>query len=357
MKKDDKASISLKKVILVSIILLFVMGIAVFAVNSRVYNVKIILSNGYEMSVITSKTKVSDILEENHIILLPNELVTPSLDEDISDNKTIRIYEGTSNVQVVSEVIQTENCCEDEQHQHKQQDEIVREENSSEISAEKLLAENYSSIVEKIITEQIVIPYETTTNDVSTGTQPKREVVVTRGVDGLKEVTSKIKYKNEIEIERTVMSENMIKEAKTKVIEIKDAPITSRNSEVRVATTNPASTASTDLAQRVAGITPTVRTMNTSGYCACVSCCGKSNGMTSSGAKASQWYTIAAGRGYAIGTVIYIPYFADKPNGGWFVVQDRGGAISNSSIDVFFGSHSAALSFGRKNLECYIYEF
>ena len=51
MKKDDKASISLQKVISVGIILIFLMGITVFAVNSKVTNVKIILSNGYEITV------------------------------------------------------------------------------------------------------------------------------------------------------------------------------------------------------------------------------------------------------------------------------------------------------------------
>lgn len=345
MKKDDKASISLKKVIGVSVILLFTMGITVFAVNSKVTNVKIILSNGYEMAVLTSKTKVSEILDENHIILLPNELVTPSLDKDISDNKTIRISENNSDVQIISEEIQT---IEDSTEQNI--------ENSSQITVEKLLEENYGCIVEKIVTEQIVIPYETTTKDVSRETGNKREVIVSKGIDGFKKVTSKIKYKNDVEIEKVVMSEEIIKEPVTKVVEIRDAVVTSRNSEVRVPTTNPAETASTELAKRVEGITPTVRTMNTSGYCACVSCCGKTNAVTASGEVAAEWYTIAAGRGYAIGTVIYIPYFANMPNGGWFVVQDRGGAISNSSIDVFFGSHSAALTFGRKNLECYIYE-
>ena len=60
MKKDDKASISLKKVISISIILLFVMGIGVMAASSKLNNVKIILSDGYEMDVLTSKTKISD---------------------------------------------------------------------------------------------------------------------------------------------------------------------------------------------------------------------------------------------------------------------------------------------------------
>ena len=95
MKKDDKASISLKKVISISIILLFVMGIGVMAASSKLNNVKIILSDGYEMDVLTSKTKISEILDENHIIMLPNEKVIPGLDEEIPDNKTIKIAKNS----------------------------------------------------------------------------------------------------------------------------------------------------------------------------------------------------------------------------------------------------------------------
>ena len=34
------------------------------------------------------------------------------------------------------------------------------------------------------------------------------------------------------------------------------------------------------------------------------------------------------------GLVVYIPYFANYSNGGWFVVEDRGGAITDAHIDV-----------------------
>ena len=136
--------------------------------------------------------------------------------------------------------------------------------------------------------------------------------------------------------------------------------VTSRASEGRVATTNPAATSSASLAQKVSGITPTVRTLNASAYTA--STCGKAPGssgygITASGARATAWYTVAAGSGYKLGTVIYIPYFANKPNGGWFVVQDRGGAISNNKLDVYMDTYNECISFGRRNLECYIYEF
>lgn len=138
------------------------------------------------------------------------------------------------------------------------------------------------------------------------------------------------------------------------MVQVNKKVITSRSSNERT-TYNPATTASTTLAKQVEGKTPQVKTFNTSAYCSCSKCCGKSTGITSSGAKATSWYTLAAGSGYPIGTIIYIPYFKDKPNGGWFVVQDRGGAISNSKLDVYMSTHSQALQFGRRTLECYVY--
>ena len=69
MKNDDKASISLKKIVCISIILIFLLSIGVMAGNVKVNNVKIILSSGYEMDVITTKTSIKDILDENHIVL------------------------------------------------------------------------------------------------------------------------------------------------------------------------------------------------------------------------------------------------------------------------------------------------
>ena len=55
----------------------------------------------------------------------------------------------------------------------------------------------------------------------------------------------------------------------------------------------------TDLSETVEGIIPTVVTLNTSSYCPCIECCGKTDGITA----------------------------------------------------------SEALQYGRKNLECYVYEF
>lgn len=126
---------------------------------------------------------------------------------------------------------------------------------------------------------------------------------------------------------------------------------------LQTSTTQMVTTNTNELAKRVVGMTPTIRTLNTSSYCSCEYCCGKTDGITASGEKVQAWHTVAAGKEYEIGTIIYIPALADKPNGGWFIVQDRGGAIKNGKLDIYLNTHEEALQYGRQMLECYIYEF
>ena len=69
MKNEEKASISIMKSICVSIILILISGIGVMAVSTNLKDVKIVLQNGYELTVLTAKSAISEILEENNIIL------------------------------------------------------------------------------------------------------------------------------------------------------------------------------------------------------------------------------------------------------------------------------------------------
>ena len=83
MIKNEKASISIRKIAFISIILIFGLGVSVMATNLQLNNVKIILSNNYELNILTTKTKVKDVLDESHIIVLPEEIVVPDLEADI----------------------------------------------------------------------------------------------------------------------------------------------------------------------------------------------------------------------------------------------------------------------------------
>ncbi len=88
------------------------------------------------------------------------------------------------------------------------------------------------------------------------------------------------------------------------------------------------------------------------GYCPCKKCCGKTNGITSSGAKAQAGVTVAMPKGYSFGTKLLIKDTKGNllNSGKSYVVQDRGGAIKNKKIDIFFNSHDEALKFGKRTV-------
>lgn len=89
-------------------------------------------------------------------------------------------------------------------------------------------------------------------------------------------------------------------------------------------------------------------TFETTAYCSCAACCGKSDGITASGARATAGHTIAAPSSYGFGTQIEI-------DGVLYTVEDRGGAIKNNRIDIFFDSHQAANNYGRRTVEGKVY--
>ncbi len=204
--KPEKSLLPLKRILAIVLILFIIMGmIGVMASNERLISVKIVLSSGYEMNVMTTSSKVSDILTENHIIVLEDERVTPKVDEELSDDKTITI---TSANQV----------------------ELAKE---NYFSAEEIL-QSYTSIVEKLITVQETIPFETITKDVSNGSSDVQNRVTQIGVNGIREVVYRVKYQNGEEIERTEVSSTVIKEPVNKIVEVRTVTVTSRSSAVYV---------------------------------------------------------------------------------------------------------------------------
>ena len=91
-------------------------------------------------------------------------------------------------------------------------------------------------------------------------------------------------------------------------------------------------------------------------YCGCAICCDRAGANTADGSRPKQYHTIATSKDYKFGTNVYLPYFKGAINSGIFEVEDRGGAIVNDRIDVFFNSHQEALNFGRRTITMYVLE-
>lgn len=305
MKIEHKRSISIIKIICVSLILLALSGAGVMVMATQVNTVTITLASGYQLTVFTNKTNVADILSENNIVIEENERVTPDLNQEITTENSIVIRDKSIQEIQVAKI----------------------SESGIETTLEEIL-DSYSPVVEKIVTEEEEIPFETITKDVSNSSENTKNKVIQQGENGVKQVTYKIKYKNEQEIERTKLSEVIIKQPKDKIVQVQN----------NVTTRSTAATRGTG-----------VQVYKVTGYCACKKCCGKTNGITASGTQATAGRTVAASSQFSFGTKLSI-------NGTTYTVEDRGGAIKGNKIDVYFNTHAEALAWGVKYLPVEVVE-
>jgi 3D (Asp-Asp-Asp) domain-containing protein len=85
--------------------------------------------------------------------------------------------------------------------------------------------------------------------------------------------------------------------------------------------------------------------MEATGYCSCSKCCGKSDGITATGVKASELTVSADWSVLPPGTRVYISGVGER------IVQDRGGGIQGNRLDVWCPDHKTAKNFGRQTLE------
>ena len=317
MDKKDEASISIMKIIGISLIIILVFGVSVMATEIDIRSVQITMANGYKMTVVTTKTNVEEILEDNNIVVEDDERVTPSLDDEITDsNKIVITNKSEQEVQIAK-----------------------LSESGVETSIDEIL-KSYSPIIEKIVVEQETIPYETITKDASQGSEDTKNKVIQQGEDGIREITYKVKYQNEEEIEKIKLSETVVKEPVNKIVQVQ-RNITSRaGSTVAKTASNNASTG-----------TPTgpTRIFKVTAYCSCAKCCGKVTGRTASGSHAVAGKTVAASGQFAFGTKLNI-------NGQEYTVEDRGGAIQGNRIDIYMNSHAEALAWGVKYLPVQVVE-
>lgn len=307
MKKEEKASISIMKIICISIILILISGIGVMAVNTNLKDIKIVLQNGYELTALTSKSTVSEVLEENNIVLDENQKTIPEANEEVTAGAVIKIVDKSYNEVQIAKV----------------------SEEGVQTTLEDLL-NNYAPITEKVVTEQVEIPYETVTkNSAGTSTNTTNKVLQ-QGKNGLKEVTYKIKYQNDVEIEKTQLSEKVITEPVNKIVQVNK--VTSRSgTTTRAAVVTAATTTSGTQVYKITA------------YCSCAKCCGKATGRTAMGTKATAGRTVAASGKFAFGTKLNI-------NGHVYTVEDRGGAINGNKIDIYVNSHAEALAWGVRYL-------
>lgn len=302
MNKKDSASISIMKIIGVSLIFILIFGVSVMATEIDIRSVEITMANGYKMTVVTTKTNVSEILSDNNIVVEEDERVSPELNAEITESNKIEIINKSEQEVQIAKI----------------------SESGIETTLDEIL-KSYAPIIEKIVVEEEKIPFETITKDASQGATDTKNKVIQQGEDGIKQITYKVKYQNDEEIEKTKISEEIVKEPVDKIVQVQ-MNTTSRSTSSRTTTTG------------------TTKIFKVTAYCSCSKCCGgHASGYTSSGTKAAAGRTVAASSQFAYGTKLII-------NGKEYTVEDRGGAVTGDKIDIYMNSHAEALAWGVKYL-------
>lgn len=88
-------------------------------------------------------------------------------------------------------------------------------------------------------------------------------------------------------------------------------------------------------------------------YDVCSKCCGKTNGITASGAHATPYSTVAVDPSVIpLGAVVLVDY-GDGVGLRRYRAEDTGGAIKGNHIDLCVGSHDEALQMGRRTATVY----
>lgn len=87
-------------------------------------------------------------------------------------------------------------------------------------------------------------------------------------------------------------------------------------------------------------------------YCCCVECCGKSDGITYSGVKATPGVTVAVDTSIIpLGSDVLVDYGDGEIH--YYRADDTGSAIKGNKLDLCVGSHQEAINLGVRTATVY----
>lgn len=199
---------------------------------------------------------------------------------------------------------------------------------------------------DKLVKESVVqIPFSTEKRNNPELNQGQKNVIKS-GQNGKKTVRTEITYRDGKEISRKVLSETVISEPVSAIVEIgtKIDPeaVAVAGSNVITAPDGTVYTYSK------------VITCNASAYDASYASNGKWGAVTATGKALRSGMVAVDPRVIPLGTKLYI----EAPDGSWVygyaVAEDTGGAIKGNKIDLFYPTRSAALQFGRRTANVYV---
>lgn len=318
------------------------------------YKVVTINVDGKEMKATTLKWTVQGVLEQNNIVLAPKDKIEPSLEESLKRGDSINIKKAKEVILLVDgkeRKIQTPETSIEEMLKS----EKITVDNNDRVSPQKSakiksgLKVEVVRVEEKLVTSKEAIDFDTETKE-NSNLESGTKKVVQKGEKGEKEIVTKIIYEDGKEFSKKVVSEKVIKEPKSQIIE--------KGTKKKVVTTTKKDKSSSNSSKGNSSSNSSGGSGNSGNLSykrklVMEATAYSGDGITATGTKPVRnpggYSTIAVDpRVIPLGTKVYIEGY------GYAIAADTGGAIKNNIIDLFMNSSSECRNWGRRNVTVYI---
>ncbi|MGD9473388.1 MAG: G5 domain-containing protein [Eubacteriaceae bacterium] len=265
----------------------------------------------------TGAQTVSDLLEEEGIVLGELDRVEPSKDELLADTSEVNVIRVTvgelpGKVSIPYNTIEQENPNLTVGTRQVTQAGV----NGSKTIVERVLFENNEEVLQ--VTSSEIVSKEAVDEIVQVGTK----AVEVKPVETAPVVTEETTQTTPTQVETPVVTTPV------------ETPAVVTPTESNVTNNNTQTTGIPEGAVKM--------TLNCTAYTA-------TGNATASGVMPQANHTIAAWSGLPFGTKVYIPALNTT-----FTVEDRGGAVTQGIIDIYMDSYEECIQFGRQNLEAYV---
>lgn len=326
------------KVFFIAMLIFMCIVIGIFGMEKSVN----IVIDGKEMSIMTYKNNVKDILEKNNIALGPKDIVEPDLNSKIKSGDTIRIEKAINiQLQVDGKTKTVATTADNVEEMLKEEGVVLGAEDKVSPSREEVTKADLKVVVTRVESkvEKKVEAIEFTTEvkkdgDMKEGTKK----VVQEGTAGEKEIQYKVVYENGKEVSRQVVAEKITKKPTNKVV----AMGTLKTVKLSRGNLNYSSKIRMRATAYTSSFKDTGKRPGDRGF-----------GVTASGTKTKRnpdgYSTVAVDpRVIPLGTKLYIEGY------GFAIAEDTGGAIKGNKIDLYFNTDSQVYRFGVRYVDVYV---
>ncbi len=302
-----------------------------------------IVDNGVLIDAVTSRTTVGSVLSEQGIYVGNYDIVTPDMDQTVSDEQVIVINR-------VKKVVVNDGGITSEYYTTKDTlGEMLADNNITlgfydiiDKSINSKLDENTSITITRVVKTTISvdepIPFRTVTAE-SQSLLEGTTKVTSNGSEGVLTKKYEVFLNNGVEVSRTELSSEVTKNPVNKVISVGTRPHPGQAPRNYKAVLTCTATAY-DLSYESCGKYPGDR-----GY-----------GITATGTYAKYGTVAVDPRVIPLGSKLYIETSDGSFAYGYATAEDTGGAIKGNKVDLFFPTYNECISFGRRSVKVYILE-